>query len=125
MYIDRQKMRYEKSLFYGLFVKYVDLGTKIQRGCGVTVCAYVLYINNRIAAFFDSISAGKTIIIPRLAISDEFNRYSPGMILINESVKSLIDERISVVDLTHGTEQYKLSMGGIVNHCVEKEMELK
>ena len=125
MYINRQKIRYEKSLLYSLFVKYVDLGTKIQKHGCMTVRAYVLSINNKIAAFFDAIYAGNTIIIPRLAISDEFNRYSPGVMLINESIKNLIDERVSILDLTHGMEQYKLSMGGIVNHCVEKEMKLK
>lgn len=121
MYIDRQINRYGKSKLYKYFVKYVDIGTKIQKSKRIKEKAFVLKINGEIAAYYDAIYAddGKTVIVPRLAIADGFNRYSPGMMLINESIKTLIGEKIKCMDLTHGTEPYKLSMGGVEKYCVE------
>lgn len=124
LYLNRQISKYGKSVLYRLFVKYIDLGTKIYKAKNITVVAYILYINNEIAAFFDAILAGNSVIIPRLAISDEFNRYSPGIILLNESIKYLINNKVWSIDLTHGTEPYKLAMGGVVHHCAEMYLKL-
>lgn len=125
MYIDRQVIKYGKSGLYSFFVKYVDLGTKIQKAKKIKEKAFVLYINGKIAAFYDAIyDERETVIVPRLAIADGFNRYSPGVMLINESIKTLIEGGIKCVDLTHGTEPYKLSMGGISHKCVEGEIKL-
>lgn len=119
LYIIRQIQRYDKSFFYKLFVKYIDLGTKIHKSSIVNVKACILWIDGTIAAYYDAIMDGTVVIIPRLAIADGFERYSPGVLLINESIKEFIKSDIKIIDLTHGTEQYKLSMGGTCFQCVE------
>ena len=124
LYIDRQISKYKKSRLYKYFVKYVDLGTKIQESKNIDVRAFVLRINGKIAAFYDGIFSDRGIIVPRLAITDGFDRYSPGVMLLNESIKYLIENGEKSIDLTHGTEGYKLSMGGEVHQCVECEMEM-
>lgn len=125
MYITRQISKYKKSKLYSYFVKYIDLGTRIHKSSDLDVRAFILLINNQIASYFDAIIADKVIIVPRLAISDTFNRYSPGVILINESIKHLVGQGIKSMDLTHGTEAYKLSMGGVVHNCVEATIKFE
>lgn len=119
LYLNRQVEKYGKSILYKYFVKYVDLGTKIQRTDKIEEKAFILYIDGKVAAFYDAIYDADTVLVPRLAISEDFERYSPGVMLINESIKILINEKKRCLDLTHGTEKYKLSMGGEIYNCVE------
>ncbi len=123
LYLERQVNKYGKGRLYKFFVKYIDLGTKIQRVKDVDERAFILRINGRLAAYYDGIFSDRGITVPRLAIADGFNRYSPGVMLLNESIKYLIENGEKSVDLTHGTENYKLSMGGRVNQCVERMFE--
>lgn len=118
LYIDRQMSKYNKSWLYGFFVKYIDFGTKIQHEKDIDVRAFVLRINGKIAAYYDGIFSDRGIIVPRLAIAEGFDRYSPGVMLLNESIKFLIKEGKQSIDLTHGTENYKLFMGGKIHQCV-------
>ncbi len=56
----------------------------------------------------------KSIIIPRLAINTKFNFYSPGSILIIETMRYLLNKtNLNVIDLAAGNEIYKYKMGGI------------
>ena len=52
------------------------------------------------------------VIIPRLVLNDKFARYSAGMLMINETVKKLIEKGITCLDLAIGNENYKFVMGG-------------
>ena len=124
LYIERQILKYNKNPLYRYFVKYIDLGTKIQKQDSIKEKALLLFINGNVAAFCDAIYTENRIIVPRLAIGEGYDRYSPGVILLNESIKKLIDEDIKWIDLTHGTEAYKVSMGGKIHYCVEAEIEL-
>lgn len=124
LYLERQILKYGKNVLYNPFVKYIDLGTKIHKSNSIDIKAYILYINNELAAYYDGILTDETIVIPRLAMADKFERYSPGIILINESAKFLIGRNVKVMDLTHGIEKYKLSMGGEIRHCVEMDLKL-
>ena len=55
----------------------------------------------------------KSIIIPRIAIDDAFSFYSPGLCLINETIKHLIENtEYANLDLCDGDEKYKFDMGG-------------
>lgn len=55
----------------------------------------------------------RTVEIPRLAIDDAYSFYSPGVLLICETAKYLIEEMgYSGLDLCRGTEKYKYDMGG-------------
>jgi len=44
-------------------------------------------------------------------MDDSFSFYSPGIILINEVLKLLLDKNFSSLDLALGHEPYKYSMG--------------
>lgn len=73
-----------------------------------------LYIDGELSAFLLGMLANdKSIMVPKLAINSKFFQYSPGKILINESIKYLIDNGIAEkLDLSRGDEQYKFDMGG-------------
>jgi CelD/BcsL family acetyltransferase involved in cellulose biosynthesis len=53
-------------------------------------------------------------VLPKLAINMDFSRYSPGGILINESIKYIYENQIPItnVDLSRGEERYKYIYGG-------------
>ena len=74
----------------------------------------ILYVNNEIAAFmsgFHNVN-NNSIIIPRLAYNSKFSRYSSGVLLINETIKYLINNsKVEVLDLGIGNENYKYVMG--------------
>lgn len=56
-------------------------------------------------------------IIPRLAINDKYKSYSPGILLINETIKFLIsNNKIHTLDLSQGEEEYKYKMGGVKHY---------
>lgn len=74
-----------------------------------------LYIDGKIAAFFAGFlnKKGDRIVIPRLAVDSSFKFFSPGYILLCESIKYLIDNsNVRNLDLCLGSEKYKTDMGG-------------
>lgn len=75
---------------------------------------FVLYINGSMAAFMSGLSGNDRLIIPRLSIDETLKRYSPGMLLVVESIKYLIKSTdIRVLDLSQGQEQYKYNLGAV------------
>lgn len=75
---------------------------------------FVLYINGSMAAFMSGLSGNNRLIIPRLSIDETFKRYSPGMLLVIETIKYLIKSTdIRVLDLSQGKEQYKYNLGAV------------
>ena len=74
-----------------------------------------LYIEDKLAAYFEGfITNDNRILVPRLSINIDYGRYSPGGILINETMKKIInDKKISEFDLQRGDEPYKYSYGGV------------
>lgn len=89
----------------------------VSKTCGSLEDGFtsILFINNQIASFMQGLkSKDTTIIIPRLVLNDKFARYSTGILLINETIKRLINENISnCLDLAIGNENYKFVMGGV------------
>lgn len=82
----------------------------------------VLLIDNKIAGFMEGYMVGRTVEIPRLAINDEFLWYSPGLVLVSQTIKFLCENtQVRVLDLCRGTEKYKFDMGG----GVYKTMDIK
>lgn len=53
------------------------------------------------------------VYVPRLTVNVDYMKYDAGILLLNESIKCLLDEGIAVVDLTRGDEPYKYAMGGV------------
>lgn len=128
LYADRQVLHYKKAggFLYRLFIRFIDIGTKLQTKYEGRSRVFVLKIDGKVAAYFDAIYTDYSIVIPRLAIQEEFNWFSPGIILLNESIKVLCAEKeIRVIDLTHGAERYKLAMGGAVAKCIQANLQIK
>ena len=50
--------------------------------------------------------------VPRLCINAEYSSYSPGIVLITETIKLLIEGCVKTMDLMLGDEPYKIAMGG-------------
>jgi CelD/BcsL family acetyltransferase involved in cellulose biosynthesis len=84
---------------------------------------FVLFVNNSPIAYMAGLydERQKAYYVPRLCINDEYGRYSPGIILVNETAKYLIDHGATLLDLMEGDEKYKLAMGGVVtnNHQIQ------
>ena len=83
-----------------------------------------LYLKNvgLIAFLSGFITNGNEFIGPRCAMDSTFARYSPGKLLINESIKWLItNTNIRCLDLSRGDELYKYEMGGVthINYAYE------
>ena len=57
----------------------------------------------------------KCFYVPRLSHDIDFNRYSPGILLITETIKELITQGVQYLDLMRGDEPYKLAMGGAIH----------
>lgn len=87
----------------------------IERGtdCLPNSCCAIVRIDGEVAAYLRGFTTGSTLVVPQLAISSEFARYSPGVLLINETITRLsAEDTIRNLDLSTGDEGYKLSMGG-------------
>lgn len=78
---------------------------------------FVLFDNNVPMAYMAGLFSTKrnTYYIPRLCINEEYATYSPGIVLLCETIKQLIINGISCIDLMIGDEPYKLAMGGTIH----------
>ena len=116
IYCKRHNDRYgvKTSPLKKLYLNVFDFSTRsLQNNAGNFYA--ILYIGGEIAAFMAGMHSPKrdSIIIPRLSINDSFSQYSPGMVMINETMKYMTkDMGICSLDLSKGAEQYKFSMGG-------------
>lgn len=113
IYCSRQVSKYHKGLVAQMSIKTINFSTAMMRKQKGVI--FALLINGDVGAFmFGYVNPiQKSLEIPKLAISDKYNFYSPGMILLNKSIKVLFDSTdIRTLDLCRGTEQYKLKMGG-------------
>lgn len=75
---------------------------------------YVLLHGNEPVAYMAGLlhSGQSCYYVPRLSHNIAYNRYSPGILLICETIKQLCEEGIATLDLLLGDEPYKLAMGG-------------
>lgn len=80
-----------------------------------------LKINDVVAAFFMGYEVENRFYVPRLAIGEGFEKFSPGMILINEFQK-LVPNHF-VFDLGRGDESYKSRLNGAVYWTYQLEMK--
>ena len=75
----------------------------------------VLYIDGNVAGFLSGLVTedNQTLVIPRLAIDTKYAVYSPGTVLIYETIDRLIKtSMVRNFDLSRGNEHYKFAMGG-------------
>lgn len=105
--------------------RHTNLINLLVRKAGSAV--FVFFVESEPAAylvcFYDE--HRPIVYVPRLTVNVDFMKYDAGILLLNESIKCLLDEGISVVDLTRGDEPYKYAMGGIThyNYCYKGSLE--
>lgn len=125
LYYSRQKTKYGAGFLRKVTIKTLDFNTRLlKRGEGV-IAAFL--IDGEVAGFmYGYINLQKhSLEIPKLAIDEKFGFYSPGMLLVDSTIKYLADNtQIKYLDLCRGTEQYKLRMGGEVYPTYNYTIEL-
>lgn len=75
----------------------------------------LLFINGELASFMAGFmdNEQQKLVIPRLAIDHAFKFYSPGYVLLCETMRQLIaNTAIRELDLSRGDERYKFDLGG-------------
>ncbi|MBQ3766024.1 MAG: GNAT family N-acetyltransferase [Bacteroidales bacterium] len=79
---------------------------------------FVLWDGDRIMAFMSGFLTDDkaTYSVPRIAINDGYRFYSPGCILVAETLKCLTGSLVRNLDLSRGDEPYKFKMGGVEYH---------
>jgi len=123
IYVERLLSKYKKKarnnpLYRKIFAwryKYLKHDTKSLRSLPNSFHA-VLMCGDNIMAFLSGFMSHdeNTLVIPRLSINATFRTYSPGYILLTELQHYLESETpCKTMDLSRGTEQYKLDLGGI------------
>lgn len=87
----------------------------------------IVKIDGQVAAFMEGYNNVRmeSLEVPRLAINDEYYFYSPGVLLVNETMKWIYgQDDVSILDLCRGTEKYKTDMGGIVYSTLNYVLDL-
>lgn len=115
IYIKRHNERYDvkTSSLKSFYLRYLDFSTRalIQSPKSIHI-----YISDRIAGFCSGYIDHNSFVVPRLSIDNDFSRYSPGYLLINEAIKWFDenDSGVRIIDLSEGSEKYKLDLGGTI-----------
>jgi len=130
IYIGRMGKRYNKktTFIHKAFIKNFDIGSRAINELNSDVSWYLLYINDELAGFYNAFLSRDRleIIVPRLAIAEGYEWYSPGLLLLNESIRYLIENSaVKSIDLIHGLEKYKLDMGGQKKMCCKIVLDLE
>jgi len=64
----------------------------------------------------------REIVVISAGVMEEYERYSPGMVLMKAYIEYAIEEKmVDIIDFTRGDEPYKLALGGIrkLNHTIQ------
>lgn len=118
IYCDRHSRRYHvhTSSLKSFYLKYFDFSTDCLKN-PVSNLHAILYLNGKVSAFMSGLieKDDTSVIVPRLSIDDSYARYSPGLLLISETLRYLAtNTNVSTLDLSKGAEGYKLSAGGTI-----------
>ena len=99
-----------------LMIRHCHYNTSAMRTLDSSIVA-TLWSNGTLAAFWAGYlsPAGESVTVPRLAFNPDLAHYSPGQILINETIGALHEKypKVKVFDLSSGSEKYKFDMGGV------------
>lgn len=118
--LKRHQERYHSktSIIKRIFLKYFSFATLMYKKSSQSL-TFLLLIDEKPAAMMNGLIRGNHYIIPRLAIDSDFKRYSPGMILVNEALKHLMETHDQInFDLSYGHEKYKFDMGAETYDCL-------
>ena len=115
LYVERSKHwdKSNKRLINVLHRKYFDLMNNGLDKVDNCFCS-VLSIDNCVCGFMMGVLTADMRIctIPRLAVDTTFGVYCPGLVLIVDSIRYLIERGCVCLDLSRGEEQYKFTVGG-------------
>lgn len=115
LYCGRHSQRYggKSSVIKRWFLEHQNFATLFYK-YSENALTVIITIDGSPAAFLSGLYEGDRLIVPRLSIKSEYNRYSPGMILVCETIKYLLaNTEIGILDLSKGDEEYKYKLGGI------------
>ena len=116
IYKMRMEQRLQKKVsFLESFVRETLNPITVALNKNKNVIWSVLYIEDKVAGFFAGFvnNEENTVVVPRLAINDDFSLYCPGNLLIIDTIKYLIENtKIRNIDLSRGDEPYKYALGG-------------
>lgn len=114
MYEDRKAVK-ESPLSYlkRVYVRFTKPVFRIITEMVPGAC-FVLYLGNTPAAVMAGVFSkkGDQFVVPLLYSNNTYLRYSPGILLVNETAKALISKRVLILDLARGDEPYKYALGG-------------
>ncbi|MBR2391785.1 MAG: GNAT family N-acetyltransferase [Clostridia bacterium] len=112
IYLNRRANKYKNMNFLKKLIYKIDEPiSKVCFGLENSFSA-VVKLDSKPVAFMAGVVKNGEAVVPRLAIDDRFARYSTGVILINETIKKFIEQKVFVLDLATGEEKYKFQMGG-------------
>lgn len=84
----------------------------------------IITIDNKFAGYFYGLRHNNTATIMNVSFSETFSRYSPGMILLNDSLEKIHNERLlTKFDLATGDERYKLNLGAKIHNSLSFKYE--
>jgi hypothetical protein len=81
----------------------------------------IIKFDNNVAAYFFGLKNKSGIEINRVAINDEYRKYSPGMVLLDEFIKKGFELGMQTIDLTVGDEKYKYDLGGETHEIINAQ----
>lgn len=73
---------------------------------------YTLTIDGQLAAFMHVYLHEGHALMPKLAIDASYSRYSPGILLVLETLKQMMPQGVKDFDMCRGDERYKREVGG-------------
>jgi hypothetical protein len=126
MYLDRKDSRYELKggIISKLFIRNYDIATAAMKQLKDYV-HFILYIDGKPVAFCCGFVSkdGSSVVLPRLAINSEYAKFSPGILLVSESINKLFElGTVNKFDMMQGDERYKYEMGGRAHLLYEFEL---
>lgn len=116
LYFVRHEKRYgvKTNIFKRFYLRYINFSST-NTFYDESATSFLLFMNGSLVAFMSGFSNedGNQFIVPRLSIDGHYSYYSPGVVLICETIRYLSSKTsIRVLDLSQGVESYKLRMGG-------------
>lgn len=87
---------------------------------------FCFFLNNQLAAFMTGfVTNYNEIVFPYVSIDSKFGSYTPGKLMIAESIKYLqAHNSIRALDMSRGDERYKFEMGGVRHYNYRFEIQL-
>lgn len=124
LYLKRlKKYRNSVGFFDRIFFNFFDLGFLGIKKLNFAD-TFIIYIDGKIAAFMICLVNENELFVPRLAIDDLYSIYSPGLLLIINTIEILSksNNKFRSIDFMQGEEDYKFQVGGVLHESYSFEI---